>query len=979
MYRLLTLLVPAALLVPATGQAQVALTESHLEAFHPRVIGPAVTGGRVHDVESVPEDPDMLWVATASGGLWKSENRGQTWVNTFADMPVSTFGDVALAPSNPDIVYAGTGEENNRQSTSYGNGIYRSDDGGETWTHLGLENTRHIGEVLVHPTDPDVAYVAAQGNLWASSEDRGVYRTTDGGASWEKVLFIDEHTGVVDLDWNQSNPDEIYAATYQRLRRSWGFNGGGPGSGIYKSTDGGDSWTELTNGIPGEDKGRIGIAVAQSNPRVLNALIEYADDDLNGTYRSEDAGASWERVSDLNIRPMYYSHIWIDPSDEDRVYSLATRSNRSDDGGRTWTDIARRVTYDVGVHSDHHALWINPGNPDHLIMGGDAGLHVSYDRGHNFRKINNFPITQMYAIAVDMQDPYWVYTGLQDNHSFMGPSETRRWIGIVNDDWMQNGFGDGMYWQADPRPGSPYRYGSSQNGNYFRYDFATGDMLDISPHEGFGEEEYRFDWASPMLLSEHDPDRLVVAGNRVFVSTDNGESWTRTEDLSRQIDRDTLTLMGVRGGDMSISPNDGTSSFGEAVTLAESPIAPEVFWVGFDDGNLQVTRNNGGSWTEVSGSVPGIEDGTYVSRITASTRSLGTAYAAFDAHRRGDFQPYLFRTTDFGASWTPIHAGLPEMGPVNDVIEHPDNPDVLFVGTEHAVFASVDAGSSWTKMANLPTTLYDDLLIHPREKDLVMGTHGQGVWILDDTRPLVEWGNADGMVHLFSIGLATIKNYRKDTSYRAQAEFHGVNPPDGALVTYRLGAGSGSAVLRVARVDGEVIRRMTVPSSAGLHRVNWDLRHPLEMDDDVWERWDDPEIPRPIDDRGPWVSPGTYTLTLEARGGTSTQTVEVRGDPKLALTLAQYQTRERFMLKLLAMDDAFEALMESRGMTGSGEDGPDDARIREASNAVGGIFGDLNGGGVRGGSLHPPTTSMLERARAAEAVLEEFGGGSGRR
>jgi hypothetical protein len=314
------------------------------------------------------------------------------------------------------------------------------------------------------------------------------------------------------------------------------------------------------------------------------------------------------------------------------------------------------------------------------------------------------------------------------------------------------------------------------------------------------------------------------------------------------------------------------------------------------------------------------------------------------------------------------------MGPVNDVIEHPDNPDVLFVGTEHAVFVSVDAGASWTKMANLPTTLYDDLLIHPREKDLVMGTHGQGVWILDDTRPLVEWASADAMVQLFSVGPATIKIYRKDTSYRAQAEFHGVNPPDGALVTYRLGSGSGPAVLRIARANGEVIRRMTVPSSAGMHRVNWDLRHPLDMDDDVWERWDNPEIPRPIDDRGPWVSPGTYTLTLEARGGTSTQTVEVRREPEFDLTLAQYETRERFMLELLAMDDAFESLMESRGMTGSGDDGPDDARIREAARAVGGIYSDLNGGGVRGGSLHPPTTSMLERARAAEAVLEEFGG-----
>ncbi len=970
----------AAAAAPATAQQP--LTTEAMEAFQPRSIGPAVTGGRVHDVTAEPGNPSVLWVASASGGLWKSENRGQTWTNVFDDQAVSTGGDVALAPSNPDIVYYGTGEQNNRQSTSYGNGVYRSDDGGESWRHLGLEETRHIGKVEIHPSDPDVAYVAALGNLWAPSQERGVFRTTDGGETWEKVLFVDEHTGAVDLVMDPSDPDVLYAATYQRLRRAWGFNGGGPGSGIHKTTDGGETWTELTGGIPGEDKGRIGLAIAESNPRVLNALIEYADDDLTGTYRSEDGGASWERVSDMNIRPMYYSEIFIDPTDEDVVYTMATSSFRSEDGGRTWTEIARRPTYDVGVHADQHALWIDPNDPDHLYMGGDAGLHESYNRGHDFRKINNFVISQMYAMTVDMQDPYWVYTGLQDNHSFMGPSETRRWIGIVNDDWMQNGFGDGMYWQADPRPGSRYRYGSSNGGNYFRYDFETGDMLDISPEPAMGEEEYRFDWTSPMLLSEHDPDRLYVAGNRLFVSPDNGESWTRSRDLSKGIDRDTVELMGVEGADITISRNDGTGSFGEAVTLDESPLDAQVFWVGFDDGNLQVTRDGGATWTEVSGNVRGIPSGTYVSRITASARAPGVAYAAFDAHRRGDFRPYLFRTDDFGRTWTRLDADLPSLGVVNDVVEHPDDLDVLFVGTEHHMFASVDGGGSWARMPNLPTTHYDDILIHPREKDLVMGTHGRGVWILDDTRPFAAWDDARGPVHVFPVGPATIKNYRKDTSYRGQAEWHGENPDDGAEITYRLGSGGGPATLVVAREDGEVIRRMQVPGEAGTHRVNWDLRHPLDMDDDEWERWDHPELPRPTTNRGPWVSPGTYTLTVEARGGSSTTTLEVRGDPSLPLTLAQYQSRERFMLELMDLQDRFRALMEDRGMQGGGffgggdaEPGSEEALIRDGFRAVSGVYRGLSGGGgVRSGTLHPPTAAMYERVAAARRILDELGG-----
>ncbi len=725
-----------ALCVPGVLEAQISTAD--LEAFRPRSIGPAVTGGRVHDVEALPLDPSTIFVATASGGLWKTTNRGITWRNVFEFMPVSTFGDVAISDSDPHILYAGTGEQNNRQSTSWGNGVYRSDDAGETWRHLGLVETRHIGKVEVHPSNPEVVYVAALGNLWRPSEERGVFRSTNGGRNWEKVLYIDEYTGAVDMVMDPSNPDVLYAATYQRLRRTWGFNGGGPGSGIYKTTDGGETWTELTNGIPSEDRGRIGLAISRSNPQILNALIEYgrpprqrgggggfgggrqAANPNQGTYRTEDGGRTWAKVSDQNQRPMYYSEIFIDPTNPSRVYALSTTSMKSEDGGRTWDRINAQPTYDVGVHSDMHAMWIDAGDSEHFYLAGDAGLHETYDMGQTYRKVNNFNIAQFYAIGVDMRDPYWVYGGLQDNHSFMGPSETRHWEGILNDDWRQSGFGDGMYQQVDPE-NHRYLYTSSNGGSYTRLDTETGDALSISPRPPLGED-YRFDWTSPSLVSRHDSRVVYVAGNRLFISRNRGESWERTEDLSKQVNRDEVELMGVRGGDITISRNDGTGSYGEAVTLAESPLNPAVLWVGMDDGNIQVSRDQGQTWTEVSENLPRNLRGTYPSRVLGSLRGEGVAYLTLDAHRDGDFDPYVFRTTDFGATWENITNNLPT-GSANVIIEHPDNASVLFLGTEHALFVSFDAGNGWVKMPHFPTTHYDDLVIHPREKDLVRAQH----------------------------------------------------------------------------------------------------------------------------------------------------------------------------------------------------------------------------------------------------------------
>ena len=936
--------------------AQQAVTEADLAAFRPRHVGPAVAGGRIHDVEALPGDPSTVYVASASGGLWKSVNRGVTWTNLWEHMPTSTFGDLAIAPSDPDILYAGTGEQQNRQSTSWGNGVYRSGDGGATWEHLGLEETRHTGRVRVHPTEPNIVYVAALGNLWRPSPDRGVYRSRDAGQSWDKVLFVDDNTGAVDLAIDPVNPNVLYAAMYQRQRRTWGFNGGGPGSGVYKTTDGGDSWRELTNGLPAGDKGRIGIAISPTDPQILNMLVQHSEE--GGGYRSGDGGESWEKVSDQNIRPMYYSHVYIDPTTPDRVYTLATTSHRSEDGGRTFQEIAPRPTYDVGVHADHHTMWIDPGDPEHFYLAGDAGLHETYDRGVTFRRINNLPIGQFYAVAVDNRDPYWIYGGMQDNHSWMGPAATRSWEGIVDDEWRQIGFGDGMYQQ--PSPDGRTIYSNAQNGSWTRFDNVTGDMLSLRLTAPEGEDPYRWDWVSPSRLSHHDPNVVYMGGNRLFISRDRGDSFTRTEDLTRQQDRDELEIMGVRGADTRLSRNDGTSSYGEIVTIAESPLNPAVLWVGTDDGNVQVSSDGGRNWNEVSGGAPGLPDGTYVSRVTASAEAPGTAYVTFDAHRDGDFRPYVYRTEDYGARWTALHDALPS-GSANVIIEHPDNPHVLFLGTEHHLFASTDRGASWARFPDLPTTAYDDMVIHPREKDLVLGTHGRSIIVIDDVGPLAGYGasTAAESLFLYETGPGTIMNYWKDTSYRGQSVFMGENPVDGTAITYRLGPGSGPARLTVRNAAGEVVRDMEVPSGAGLHRVNWDLRHELPSDaQPVWTAHDPAVVPRTVDTRGPYVSPGIYSLELSAGSGVQSGSVRVVGDPDLPLTVEDYREREAFLLEVLELNHQLEGAGESA------------SRHRRQLTQ---LYEAINGGGVRQGSLHPPTATQREQLERIKQALRRQG------
>ena len=926
-----------------------------------RPIGPAIVGGRVHDVEALPFDPATIYLATATGGLWKTTNKGTTWRPIFDDQATSTFGDLAISRSHPDILYAGTGEQNNRQSSSWGSGVYRSDDAGESWHHLGLTGTRHIGRVLVHPADPDVAWVAAQGNLWKPSSDRGVYRTTDGGRSWQRTLFVDTLTGATDLAMDACDPGVLYAATYQRIRSTWGFNGGGPGSGVWRSTDGGESWERLAEGLPTGDLGRIGLAAAANRCGVANAIIEHATE--QGVYRTEDRGASWERMSPRNIRPMYYSHIAIDPTDADRVYTLATRSARSEDGGRTWTDISARPTYDVGMHSDHHAIWIDPREPEHFYLVGDAGLYETWDRGETYIRVGTLPIAQVYAMGLDSRDPYRVYIGLQDNHSWMGPSATRRWSGIIGDDWRQIGFGDGMYQRPDPSDPRTV-YSNSQNGGYIRVDTETGDRLHIAPRERPGDDErYRWDWVSPLLVSPHDPDIIFVGGNRLFISRDRGETWERSPDLTRAIDRDTLRLMGTPGAAITLSRNDGTSTFGEITTIAESPLRPGLLWVGTDDGNIQLSRDGGRSWEEVGRTLDGVPGGTYVSRVIASRRSPGTAYVTLDGHRDGDFRPHVFRTTDFGAHWTALNVGLAGAGSANVIREHPLDPDVLFLGTEHALWVSTDAGARWARFgANLPTTLYDDLEIHPREGDLVVATHGRGVWILDDASPLIHLDAAEGeTAFLFPVRDATLRLYRKDTSYRGDRFWTGANPP-AALFSYLL-AHPADEVRIVIRRDARVIRTLDGSGEAGvIHRVPWDLRYPA-----LQEGRQEPEgLPHPVGPRGPLVAPGEYQVTLHVDELRTSRTLTIRGDPRMPMLRADdYRAREAFLLELRDIEERLRALRGTvEGVGGSAAVEPLLRRARTLQR-------EIMGGGVQPGTLHPPTPPQRERLdRLRQELLE---------
>ena len=1029
-------------LAPAVAaQTTLETAISHLQY---REIGPALMGGRIADLAVVESKPQVFYIATGTGGVWRTDNHGTSWTPLFDDQPTSSIGDVTLDQSNPNLVWVGTGEPQNRQSSGWGNGVYKSTDAGNTWRHMGLDATKHVGRILIHPRNPEIVYVAAVGDLWGPNDERGVYRTHDGGETWENVLHIDEHTGAIDLAMDPGDPNTIFAAMYQRQRTGWGFNGGGPGSGLHRTFDGGDTWTELTEGLPEGDKGRIGVDIFRQDGNVVYALVEAdarspdagffggggGDESQSGLYRSLDRGDTWEKMSSTNPRPMYYSQVRIDPSNPDRIYVLGGNLMVSDDGGRTF-----RSDGAAQVHVDHHALWINPTDPDHLILGSDGGVAASWDGTGHWRMFDNLPLGQFYAIGFDMRDPYYVCGGLQDNDPWCGPSNTRSFHGIRHQDWYETAYGDGFFTIVDPTD-STIVFSESQHGNMNRYDLTTGEKTPMRPitgprADGDTAKTYRFNWNSPLQLSPHDPANVYLGANYLLRSRDRGMSWEEVGgvDLTRQIDRDELEIMGVPGSEPQMSVNDGISTYGNITAFAESPLTPGLLYVGTDDGNVQVSRDDGATWTNVADHIPDLPERTYVSRLEPSHHAEGRVYASFDGHRNADYAAYVYVSEDHGDNWRRITEGLPDGWSVNVVTEHHRAPNLLFVGNEVGVFVSVDRGERWVQLKNnLPVVPVDDILVHPRDNDLLVGTHGRSFWILADVSPL-EHLSAETLAEagrIFPQARETIMWAQRGDWPFAGATYSAPNPPRGTLIRYYLrdaweapmaeeegeeggdsddgdkaGTGDGGDMadgepaeestfaLTITDVDGGHVRTLDAPGDAGVNEVVWDWRMDAPYEPEG------PQQPvgfgQPGTPQGPIALPGVYTVSMEAGGQTHSSTVEIQADPRRPMTRADRTARQDALMSLHALAapiyeagravdrleeqlDAAEELIEAAAEAPEGLAEELEA-IREALDEIDDDVGEArrNAGvatAIQGSSTLPTEDQMWQVDRAWEVMAE---------
>ncbi len=985
-------------------------TNPLLKAFRWRSIGPASMGGRIDDIAVVESNPFIYYLGFATGGVWKTTNNGTTFEPIFDTYSSCSIGDIAICQQNPSIVWVGTGEPNNRQSSTIGDGIYKSTDGGKTFTSVGLKETQTISRIVTDPKDEKIVYVAALGHLFGANPERGIYKTTDGGATWSQSKFIDDDTGFTDMVMDASDNRILYAASYQRRRTSWGFNGGGAGSGLWKTLDAGKTWTKMEGaGLPEGLLGRIGLDVSRSSPNVVYAQIEvgassgtgvaeeqpatptqatptnrptatpppaneaakpataekksdekptdkatekdkaetsenakaekqprrlrrskpvgaetpstaeaqsgekaekkasnktekttaeknrlsrdastkkngetaaapvdttsHGDPKKSGVWRSDDKGKTWRIVSNNNNRPMYYSKIRIDPKNDQIIYTCGAPFHKSTDGGKSFKVVA-------GIaHSDHHAVWVNPQNTNHLIIGNDGGLDVTYDQGDNWQFINTIPAAQFYGVGADMQRPYNVCGGLQDNGSWCAPSATRNPLGITNADWFRVGGGDGFYTQIDPTDHNTI-YAESQNGAVNRLDLKTGRSTSIRPRAArpqprpqtgnpeagapsgnaqaaapttpatpsqfspFGGsptsnivppppvgEQYRFNWSTPIVISPHNPRTLYVGANRLFKSVDRGETWRASPDLTKQIDRNNLSIMGVGGKEPMASKHDGYANYSNITTIGESPVQPGVLWVGTDDGNVQVSQDGGATWNNVSKYIQDMPpNNPQISRVEPSHFDAATCYVAIDNHRSNDFKPYLYVTRDFGATWTALANNLPAMGNVNVVREDPKNKNLLYVGTEFAFFISMDGGVTWERFMNgMPTVRIDDILIHPRDNDIIVGTHGRGIYILDDITALQQMTDKTLTtdVHLFEVrpGVQWLPDVTLTRVMGGAQHFRGANPQPGTAISYYLKAEpQGDVKITIQDISGKVFRALSGTKDVGLNRVQWNLR-----------------------------------------------------------------------------------------------------------------------------------------------------------
>ena len=868
-----------------------------------RSIGPALTSGRVSDFAFHPDKWQVHYVAFASGNLWKTVNNGITWTPLFEDEGSYSIGVVELDPSNPSTVWVGTGENNSQRSVAFGDGVYKSLDGGNSWKNVGLKESGHISMIRIDPDDGNTVWVAAQGPLWSPGGDRGLYKTTDGGENWSKILDIDENTGINEFVMNPSNPDEIVASSYQRRRHVWTLINGGPGSGVHKTMDGGKTWRKIDGGLPAGDLGRIGLASAPTEPSTVYAIVE-ADEKDQGVYRSTDFGESWEKRSDhMTSSPQYYNELYVDPNDADVVYSVDTFTHRSEDGGKTWNRISFK-----NKHVDDHALWIDPDDSSHFYIGGDGGVYETWDRGETWRHVTNLPATQFYRGTPDNDAPFYnVCGGTQDNFTLCGPSRTTFTDGISNADWWIAQFGDGFKAQIDPTDANVV-YAQYQYGGLARFDRVTGERLAITPQPGADENNYKWNWNAPLIISPHDSSRLYYGSERLFRSDDRGESWVAVSgDLSRQIDRNQLEVMGRVWSVDAIAKNMSTSMYGSMIALDESPLTEGLLYVGTDDGLIQVSEDGGQNWRRED-SFKGVPDMSLVEDIIASQHDANVAYATFDNHKRGDHKPYLMRTQDRGISWELMVDGLPDRGTVHTIIEDHVDPNLLFAGTEFGLFFSNDGARSWQELTGLPTVSVRDLEIQRREGDLVVTTFGRGFYILDDYAPLrTADSDLESGATMFPTRDSWLYNPDSRRGWGGKGDwgtgrYVADNPPYGAVFSYYLAedlqslkdqrreaekerAKDGednpypsweqlrredreeapSVTMIIRDASGNVVRRISGPAGKGFHRVAWDMRYPAP----------DPVELNPDSDRPPWASPpqgpmvlpGTYSVTLTKRVG----------------------------------------------------------------------------------------------------------------